>query len=70
MNYRDIARRLQVLEQQAQPEGAGYVVVLGDGPNAIVTVDGVDIPLADYQRHYPDAVVVDIGGAGDATHAV
>ncbi len=68
--YRSLEHRLQALEQQAQPERAGYVVQIGDGPDAIVTVDGIDIPLAEYERRYPDAVTIDIGGPGDATHAV
>ncbi len=68
--HRSLEHRLQALEDRAQPERAGYVVQIGDGPDAIVRVDGVDIPLADYERRYPDAVTIDIGGPSDATHAV
>lgn len=70
MNYRDIARRLQVLEEQAQPERAGYAVQIGNGPDAIVTVNAEDIPLAEFERRYPDAVTIDIGGPSDATYTV
>ena len=68
MKQHDIARRLAALEQQAQPERGAFVVVIDDDPSSLVTVDGVDITLADYQRRYPDAVVVDIGGPGDAAY--
>ena len=69
MKQRDIARRLEALEQQAQPERGGYVVIIDDDPSSLITVDGVDMTLAEYQRRYPGAVVVDIGGPSDATHA-
>ena len=64
--YRDVARRLQALEQQAQPERGVYVVVIDDDPESIVSVDGVDISLADYERRYPDVLTIDIGGPDDA----
>ena len=51
------------------PHVAGsYVVVIDDDPDSIITVDGVDMTLAEDERLYPNAVVVDIG-ARDATHA-
>ncbi len=69
MRQRDIARRLAALEQQTQPEQGGYVVVIDDDPSSLVTVDGIDITLAEFGRRYPHAEVIDIGGQSDATHA-
>jgi hypothetical protein len=66
MMYRDVARRLEALEQQAHPGCVGYAVQIDDGVDASVTVDGVDIPLAEYERRYPHAEVIDIGGPDDA----
>ncbi len=64
----NVDRRLAALEQQAQPERGGYAVQIGDGPDAIVTVDGIDMTLAEFERRYTNTVVIDIGGPGDATH--
>ena len=67
--HRALERRLEALEQQAQPERGSFVVVIDDDPSSLVTVDGVDMTLAEYERCYPHAEVIDIGGPSDATHA-
>ena len=66
--HRSLERRLETLEQQTQPERGVFVVDIDD-PSSLITVDGVDMTLAEFERHYPHAEVIDIGGPSDATHA-
>ena len=69
MKYREIARRLEALEHQARPERGAFVVVIDDDPSSLITVDGVAMTLAAFERRYPHVEVIDIGGPSDATHA-
>lgn len=66
MNRQSLERRLDVLER-GTPDGITlYVIDTGDG---YVEWQGQRVPLDEYQRQFPDAVVVDIGGTldGDET---
>ncbi len=59
-----IDKRLSALErtQRTNADSGAYVVDIGDG---YVAWQGQRVPLDEWQRLYPDAVVVDIGGTLD-----
>ncbi len=63
-----IDKRLSALEstRHANAHGGVFVVDIGDG---YVAWQGQRVPLDEWQRQYPNAVVVDIGGTldGDET---
>jgi hypothetical protein len=59
-----INKRLSALEstRRTNAHAGVYVVDIGDG---YVAWQGQRVPLDEWQRRYPDAVVVDIGGTLD-----
>jgi len=59
-----IDKRLSALErtQRTNADGGVFVVDTGDG---YVAWQGQRVPLDEWQRRYPDAVTVDIGGTLD-----
>jgi hypothetical protein len=59
-----IDKRLSALERtrRTNADTGAYIVDIGDG---FVTWQGQRLPLDEWQRRYPDAVVVDIGGTRD-----
>jgi hypothetical protein len=60
-----INKRLSALERtrRTNADAGAFVVDTGDG---YVEWQGQRVPLDEWQRRYPDAVVVDIGGTLDA----
>ncbi len=64
MSYRDMARRLEALEQAQTPadDGERFVVDIGgDGP-ARYWIDGREVSADEYRRRVPDGpYYVDIG---------
>ncbi len=67
MTRHSLQRRLAALERARTPDGGMYVVDIGDG---YVDWHGERIPIDEWQRRYPESVVVDIGGAGGYGHVV
>jgi hypothetical protein len=68
MSYKEMTRRLDELERQHDADGDGaFVIDVGIG---YVDWQGQRIPTDEWQRRYPDAVFVDIGGTlNENTHA-
>ena len=64
MSYKDMARRLEALEQAHKPpdDGQSFVVDIGgDGP-ARYWIDGREVSADEYARRVPDGpYYVDIG---------
>ena len=56
MNARQ--RRIQQLEQQAQPPYQPFEVWLGEGDDDVMGPNGEVMSLAEFREHYPDAVEI------------
>ena len=64
MSHRDMARRIEALEQAQTPadDGARYVVDIG-GEEARYWIDGCEVSADEYARRVPDGPYsVDFGG--------